>query len=503
MSKAQPSHRFERPLEVGPPLGRRGATSTPAAVVDMLRRHIVASPSGAYLGSEGELLERLGVSSPTLRQAARLLEQQQLLKVVRGSRGGYFGRRPDVSATARAAAVFLEASQATLADARAAARPLMIEAAKLAAAMINEPGRRALAETLQADKANEPTQPLEALFSLDESLVKETLTLCGNPVIELIALVVDSLGALKQPRSRMFEEHPDRIAVWRRQLWRTGDAILDGDADLAALLIRRSYMLSDAWLPSQDDGKAEIVRAPNWLSAKKNSVVEEAADKLRAMILNNPPGALLGREESLAAQLQVSRQTLRQAAAIAQHDNLLEIRRGVNGGYAGRRPDMGQVVETAALYFELNGVTLRHLMSASQALAAEACRMAPSYAGGEYEPVLHGVLDTLNSVDTTSDADPFRSIFRAEQTFMDAVLRFGNNAVITLFVRCCYKYGSWVDQPVQTGIDRIHAWRDARVKAVEALLARDGEAAAVISNRVIIMMDGWMAPRSTPVSSRA
>ena len=128
---------MKRGDEDGARLERGADKSVQAAVVQALRTQIQASPTGAYLGSEAEILRRLGVSSPTLRQAARLLEQQQLLSVARGKGGGYFGRRPDGGATTRAAALYLESVGTPISQVRSASLPLLIEAVRLAARSTN------------------------------------------------------------------------------------------------------------------------------------------------------------------------------------------------------------------------------------------------------------------------------------------------------------------------------------------------------------------------------
>jgi len=53
-----------------------GGRSAAHRAAHALREDILAREDGELLGSEDELMERLGVSRPTLRQAARLLEHE-------------------------------------------------------------------------------------------------------------------------------------------------------------------------------------------------------------------------------------------------------------------------------------------------------------------------------------------------------------------------------------------------------------------------------------------
>src|SRR5690349_15595404 len=61
----------------------------PQLVADELRRMIVAGEfkDGELLGQEPELIDRFGVSRPSLREALRILETEGLISVVRGARG--------------------------------------------------------------------------------------------------------------------------------------------------------------------------------------------------------------------------------------------------------------------------------------------------------------------------------------------------------------------------------------------------------------------------------
>src|SRR5579875_2092955 len=71
---------------------------------------------GVFVGSEDTLQARLGVSRPTLRQVARILESEQLLTVRRGVTGGFFSRKPSAQVVADMASVYLRSVRTPFAD---------------------------------------------------------------------------------------------------------------------------------------------------------------------------------------------------------------------------------------------------------------------------------------------------------------------------------------------------------------------------------------------------
>jgi len=84
---------------------------------------------GESLGREPELIERFGVSRPSLREALRILEAEGLVSVVRGVHGGVVAHEPDQRMTARTAALVLQARNVPLADvfdARGLIEPLAV-----------------------------------------------------------------------------------------------------------------------------------------------------------------------------------------------------------------------------------------------------------------------------------------------------------------------------------------------------------------------------------------
>ncbi|MFC5746319.1 FadR/GntR family transcriptional regulator [Actinomadura rugatobispora] len=90
----------------------------PQQIADEIRSMIVSGElgEGDSLGREPELVERFGVSRPSLREALRLLEADGLITVVRGVHGGVIVHRPDQRMTARTGSLLLRSRNVSLAD---------------------------------------------------------------------------------------------------------------------------------------------------------------------------------------------------------------------------------------------------------------------------------------------------------------------------------------------------------------------------------------------------
>jgi len=98
------------------------APKTAELISSYLRRQIVRGelkPRDA-LPAEAELMSQFGVSRPTLREAFRILETENLITVRRGARGGAQVTAPDVSVAARYVGVLLQIQGTTLEDVSAA-----------------------------------------------------------------------------------------------------------------------------------------------------------------------------------------------------------------------------------------------------------------------------------------------------------------------------------------------------------------------------------------------
>jgi GntR family transcriptional repressor for pyruvate dehydrogenase complex len=172
----------------------RVAREIPKQVADEMRALIVsgAVAEGESLGRENDLIERFGVSRPSLREALRILEGEGLVTVVRGMRGGVIAHIPDRRMTARTAALVMEARNVSLRDVFQARSMIVPFAARLVAA----PRRRrsALAEltALVEDVAaavEDPERFARAAVAFDERLV----ALAGNEMLRIVAEMFDEI----------------------------------------------------------------------------------------------------------------------------------------------------------------------------------------------------------------------------------------------------------------------------------------------------------------------
>ena len=84
---------------------------TAEIVADRIRKRIIAGElkEGDSLPPEGQLLEKFGISRPTLREAFRILEAERLIAVSRGSRTGARVSPPQVASVSRYASFVLQA----------------------------------------------------------------------------------------------------------------------------------------------------------------------------------------------------------------------------------------------------------------------------------------------------------------------------------------------------------------------------------------------------------
>lgn len=117
----------------GMPALKLRTPKTSELVADHIRGQIVRGElkEGDSLPPEGQLMTTLGISRPTLREAFRILEAENLISVVRGSRSGARVHQPSVDVAARYTGYCLQSMGTTIADlygARQGIEPFVVRA---------------------------------------------------------------------------------------------------------------------------------------------------------------------------------------------------------------------------------------------------------------------------------------------------------------------------------------------------------------------------------------
>lgn len=219
----------------------------------MLRGMAMGKEEGALLGSEEDLMGQLGVSRPTLRQAAALVAQERLITIRRGVNGGYFAALPDSLTVARMAAIYLQSRHARLSEVIEAVEPIRTELARLASRNRDETAKAELAEFLSQERAM-PQSDYRTFLRAERAFGRVLGTISGNRVLELFLGIVYDLSAYVGREEDVYVNRPERIEIYREHRNRIAAAILEGDEELSVLATRRCSALVAGWIHADFDG---------------------------------------------------------------------------------------------------------------------------------------------------------------------------------------------------------------------------------------------------------
>ncbi|MDB5575559.1 MAG: transcriptional regulator [Bradyrhizobium sp.] len=231
-----------------------GAKSVVNMTITLLRADAEIRGEGELIGSEEDLLARYGVSRPTLRQAAALVAQEQLVRVKRGVAGGYFATRPTVSAVSHMAAIYLQTRSTELPEMLHAVELIRSDMVKLAASRDDADGRARLAQFLEADEAEQAAgYSYRKFLRAERDYAKLLGAMAGNNVLDLFLQIVLELVALLHPDQDLLIRAPDRVDSVSRRRGRIIRAILERDAEIAVLEAERGIRQVEAWAREEDD----------------------------------------------------------------------------------------------------------------------------------------------------------------------------------------------------------------------------------------------------------
>lgn len=201
------------------------------------------SDDGAFLGAEDDLLVRLCVSRPTLRQAAKIAENDRLISVRRGIRGGFYASRPDAEDAIRTLARFLRLKGTSLRDIMQVSRLVSQEGGMLACACQDAGLRTRLEEFAERIDANDSPA---ALIRAEGDLVRLISAMSGNPAIELVMAIGFSFGMEEEEVA--FYRDPEHRVLARKLQHDLCRAILERDVEIARLMMQRRSDTMTQWI---------------------------------------------------------------------------------------------------------------------------------------------------------------------------------------------------------------------------------------------------------------
>jgi GntR family transcriptional repressor for pyruvate dehydrogenase complex len=185
-------------------------------IAGTLRAEIVSGrvADGERLGTGDELLERFGVSRPTLREALRILEAESMVTIERGVYGGVIARRPNESYAQRAMTAVLESRGVTLADVYEARTIIEPASARRLAESKGRKSRikglRAMVD-LQEGSIDDPVAFAAANVKFHELLIAAS----GNQTLVLLAEVLHDI--VEQAVTRLTERDSSAKGLVRRE----------------------------------------------------------------------------------------------------------------------------------------------------------------------------------------------------------------------------------------------------------------------------------------------
>jgi DNA-binding GntR family transcriptional regulator len=226
-----------------------------SAAVTELRSIICDKEDGAFLGGEPEVQSALGVSRTTLRQVARLLEREGLLRVQRGSRGGYYACRPSVGSIEAAVTAHLESLDVRSDELSTMASIIWGEVVQQAASL-GTPATRTLskriAKTIQAVPERITHHGLSAV---EQAIRAEICSIIDSPYIRFIFRVNIAFAERRQITKKTIPGPAlltvEQVETWREIKLLELEAIARADQELGILATQRTRKFWHALSPER------------------------------------------------------------------------------------------------------------------------------------------------------------------------------------------------------------------------------------------------------------
>lgn len=221
------------------------------------------------------------------------------------------------------------------------------------------------------------------------------------------------------------------------------------------------------------------------------SMVSRTVRDLMDLILATPDGGYLGSEPDLLHRFSVSRPTLRQAAKILESDQFLSVRRGVSGGFYGRRPESRHVVGLPTLWLKLQGASLADMRVANSLLMPEMAAQAARCQDAALVRELRAFREMIEGQAEVCAHN--RHAIEREVTLSRLIARMCGNPVLLLYNDIGMAFGMldrsfrFLKEP-----GRAEEWLSLERRFCDAMLDGDADVARLLAQRRSSIVEGWL-----------
>ena len=207
-------------------------------------------------------------------------------------------------------------------------------------------------------------------------------------------------------------------------------------------------------------------------------IVRETAANIRKMVLSSAPDTRLGSLRELANSFGVGIVTVQQAARILEYEGLLEVRRGQQGGYYGRRPNEAALERSIAAYMHEHGSFHFEAMDIMSQLLTD---LAAAAARCNDDTLFADLTDLLQRIESSSEED---SHIDFEDELLEILFHMVDKPFTHLLSRITMRlYRSRRTQTVFRGKEGHMDWQQSRSRLIRAILARDADLARFEATR--------------------
>jgi GntR family transcriptional regulator, transcriptional repressor for pyruvate dehydrogenase complex len=220
-------------------------------------------------------------------------------------------------------------------------------------------------------------------------------------------------------------------------------------------------------------------------------VTEGAIDKIRERIVSGAwgPGDRLPKESELAAELGLSRNSLREAVRALSQLRVLEVRQG-DGTYVSSLEPGLLLESTGFISHLLLGETEIELYEVRRILEAAAAALA----AGRIDA--HGKGELAESLERMRDAKKVEDLVEADVAFHAVIAKAAGNAVLTSLLASLatrtMRARLWHGREADGALDET---RDEHRRIYEAIMAGDPELARAAATAHIASSERWLKGR--------